>query len=805
MKSGHRILSLFSAIVTMLVALPMHAQQTTVFDENKYYTLQTGTPVSYLCAVSGNEGTLRKSAAAPSYSDFDSFLWKIVGNDTEGYTLQNKSNGRYVQDPATIGAAAKVRMTANADDASRYKFVNSQFQLVSNPSWYLASYSNNHNYMAIHNVSGYSGSKITGTAINLIPAPEEGANAVTGNGTIAILNAGNYITNRDADGNVKYDKVPRGKAWQITVEVGNEAANSYNEWGSTILASTINPFDNNYWNNFQLYQHSTSHNKSPNVLNFKSSYQYDHIIAGNASLYDAAGGKFKDYKVIIRYDGDKVYTIRTIVGNEDEVYNNVWISDRQQDDISVMSCALPEGTNLKSLAISIAEESNLMEDVDYAIQNIGSKKYVDGLFTDHLLSSDIIASSAGKFQIKWTGSKDLVYTDTDGGLHNSFLLKVESADGTWKWVKADFSLTDNEEDAQPFIYSGNSKTIQPITAKEVVGSSWRADGSDKWMFGFFANFLVEISGNNNGGLKYKNSTYKNGNYIYLPASVEVNQMANASLPGFRAVISKGDVSLKVAYSPLNPVYYVFTEKTTGAETIYYWDKSQSRLIQYAPNNGGVDEWGEKGDASQWTITESASIPYSVAAFGYGTFVSGTRHAIPSGMQCYIAKAAGESSIRFEEITGEIPAFEPVLVKASQGSYSLPVIASGNDKTSIDAAVAVSGNLLTGTLVTISSAHSGTDYTEYTLQKRDDLPKICPFSGTTLKGFRAYFKTSTLFPSGAKAESMYVIFGDDATEIISLDARQNGAGVIYDISGRKVIGSSAKGGVYIKNGKKFIKK
>lgn len=658
-------------------------------------------------------------------------------------------------------------------------------------------------------VAYYIGSQ-SGITYKNAPNPTEGVNAVTGeNKTIWSLDAKNYITNTSGN----YTNVPEGKAWQMEMVVQNTNTNtsvtdpSFNQWGSCILSSTSDPLNTYYWGNFQIYQHAPTHS-SPNTLNFKSSKGdgLDHIIAQGASVAN------KNYKVIVRNNGSSVYIVRTIMldGSLNEtqnVYDNVWMSARPQEAISQMSCALPKGINLNSLKISIAEESNLLEGVDYAIQNIGSKDYLTG---GGDLAYSAYAGDAAKYQIEWTGIQDLTYSETDGGLHNSFYLKKWNAtNSTWEYIQSN-------ENKTPFIYT-TSKHVAPITAQNVLETGWVIDGNATWEFDFFANFYVEVAGNANGGMRYrKGSDYANaanGEYIELPSSVSEDQLANTSCVGYSAAVSKQDIRLKVAYTALTDGYYNFTSKSLGTTTLYYFESAKRGsddkkcLITYKDTPGTLTAWGDDfGDVSKYTIAREADVPVSISGAGYATFYSGIPHTIPSGVTCYIAKLITKKptdeevgSIRLYPVTGGVlPANTPVVLKGAQASYTFV------ERSNAAGAMDCSGNLLSGNMESMPSGSDASTQKQYTLQKpNNEEIGFYLYSGATLGGFKAYLPVGPV-PASVRLRGFAFGFDDGDVTGVSEHAASTDAVSIYDLMGRKV--QTVSRGLYIVNGKKvFINK
>lgn len=638
---------------------------------------------------------------------------------------------------------------------------------------------------------------------------------ITGaNNTVWSLDAKNYITNTSGH----YTNVPNNKAWQMEMIVQNTTTEgqtdpSFNKWGSCILSSNGDPLNTYYWGDFQIYQHAPTHS-SPNTLNFKSSKAdgNDHIIAQGASV------KNKSYKVIVRFNGNNIYIIRTIILDNNlqetnQVYNNVWVSARPQNPITQMSCALPTGLNLHTLKISIAEESNLLDGVDYAIQNKVTKDYLNGGSSSNSYSA--YAGDAAKLQIEWTGSQDLTYSEGDGGLHNSFYIKVVDAD---KYLGASNTLVGDKSSAQPFIYTTNNR-IAPITAKNTLGTEWAINTTNNtWDFDFFANFYVEVAGNNNGGLLYqkggKQQTATNGNYIELPSGVLVEQMANSSQVGYSAAISKADIRLKVAYTPLDNTFYNITEKSSSQTNLYYWYKDQNKLVTYSTTNsqsGNVTEWGDKGDCSKYTIEKAASIPVKLNRDTqgdnkyYGSIYCPNPLTLPEGVRALRLEKVDDDKYLLRPILSNgaevkvLPANTPaVLVSDSESDLSGNWPLNLNDWTP-----APTVNLFTGSYVDKDNPGSGqgANSSIYVLSGKNGIG-FYPYTGAMIPAFKPYYEA----PQATQQNISRFMFVFDDVETscmpVVFDDVATTPSVVYDLMGRRV-SAVQKGRLYIINGKKCL--
>lgn len=692
---------------------------------------------------------------------------------------------------------------------------------------------------------------------DFVTAPTQGQTTpyVKGNGKVQLMHAKDYITNKDALGNVKYDKVPEGKAWQMVMDVTHTSGqkSSYNKWGSCILASEADPINTFYWNNFQIFEHQVS----KGTLNFKSNKGdgNDHVIAQGHKVGDATNG-YEDYRVTVRYDGGNVYLIRTEILEKDGegnysvkkypndytdvnlrgknmVFNNVWFAARVQHDIDIMSTALPVGTNIKKLEISIAEESNLMEDVEYAIQNERTSEYLSCHYQngpdEHYLGAD----RASKFMIEFTKQNDLAYHDGDGGLHPTIYIKAEVYNEKtetieWKYIGLDNKPVDTKAEAIPFLYSDNSKMIEPISNSvngENVTSSkeaaWSIADFNRWNFVFFGNYLVKITKGNIdvnteefGGITYKRNPFRNNEYVSLPTNAQQYQMPNTSEIGYSATITKDGTMLRVNYTPLEDTFYNITDLDlfgTGTK-LYYWNASEKKLVSYDTTNSqsGLDgEWNKVidanttnlfGDCSRYTIEKATAIPVKISQSGdkyYGSIYCPNAITLPEGVKAYrLASITSDRKYLLKPIEGSILAANTPAVLISESN------ASGD--WAVDARSSLSmgdTNLFQGVSEQTANPDSGqgTNSSIYVLGSKSGIG-FYPYSGAKIPAFKAYYK---LPAQQAKPVSFYFAFDEDVTGITDTTGINKEGSIVYDLMGRRVT-NMIKGKVYIINGEKFVK-
>lgn len=217
---------------------------------------------------------------------------------------------------------------------------------------------------------------------------------------------------------------------------------------------------------------------------------------------------------------------------------------------------------------------------------------------------------------------------------------------------------------------------------------------------------------------------------------------------------------------------LFTKKTTENETDYYYTDAG-----YAMANGvGYRFW----------LEDVTTLPVNVSAAGYATLYAPVALKIPDSVEAYTASFE-DNSVALTPLTDVIPANTGVVIEAAKGNYNFTI--STSDATAQSDLV---GSMLTETVAANQAA--------YILGKNAEAVGFYKLNGTdrTIKGGRAYY----VAPSG---EAAAFLFNGTTTGIEAIEAALNDVNAsIYDLSGRKVA-NAIKGGVYIKNGKKFIVK
>ena len=211
------------------------------------------------------------------------------------------------------------------------------------------------------------------------------------------------------------------------------------------------------------------------------------------------------------------------------------------------------------------------------------------------------------------------------------------------------------------------------------------------------------------------------------------------------------------------------------------------------NSYGDDKFSTDFMFEEVTSTDYAGHPVTFTAStdgkAYATLNLPFATTIPAGVTAYKKGESTASSVKLEVYKNEmevLPANTPVLLQANEAG----------EKTFAPAAYeAQKATGFSGTLAATAVTAANT----YILAKDGDAVKFCKLStaSNTVNANKAYFTLA------AAANALNFDFGGVTTGIENAVADKANNAPIYDLSGRRVM-NAVKGGIYIQNGKKFVK-
>ncbi len=184
---------------------------------------------------------------------------------------------------------------------------------------------------------------------------------------------------------------------------------------------------------------------------------------------------------------------------------------------------------------------------------------------------------------------------------------------------------------------------------------------------------------------------------------------------------------------------------------------------------------------EFTPAEAPTITATITAAGYATFSSLFEVEIPDGVEAYYASASEGSTVTMTSIDGGvIPAGTGVVLKGAEGSYTMAV---SNTGATLDGTNLLKANIADRTPIE-------TEY--YTLAAGPTFKKS---TGGILAAGKAYL----VLPSASAR--IDIVFDGEATGI-SEQKTTTEDNTVYNLNGIRV--SQPTKGLYIKNGKKFVR-
>lgn len=255
---------------------------------------------------------------------------------------------------------------------------------------------------------------------------------------------------------------------------------------------------------------------------------------------------------------------------------------------------------------------------------------------------------------------------------------------------------------------------------------------------------------------------------------------NDSFLGYKGIADGAEVTFKAA-SEAKGEYNVVYKPSDNVDRKLYTQVSNGKYF--------TDAWDadKNHNCCRFWLEAVNSLPVSVSAAGYATLYAPVALTIPQNVQAYTATFA-DNNVTLTPIEGTIPANTGVVIEAAEGTYNFVITT-----TDATAKSDLTGNVATANVDAASAA--------YILGKTDaEGVGFFKLNSTdrAIKGGRAYY----VAPSGAAAA---YLFNGNVTGLEAIKTALNDANApIYDLSGRKVA-KAVKGGLYIKNGQKFIVK
>lgn len=256
--------------------------------------------------------------------------------------------------------------------------------------------------------------------------------------------------------------------------------------------------------------------------------------------------------------------------------------------------------------------------------------------------------------------------------------------------------------------------------------------------------------------------------------------SNSNFLGYNGIADGTVVTFKAA-TESHGEYNVVYKASDGANRKLYAQVSNSKYYTDAY------DVNINHNRCRFWVEAVTSLPVSVSAAGYATLYAPVALTIPQNVQAYTASFA-DNNVTLTPIEGTIPANTGVVIEAAEGTYNFAITTTEATATSD-----LRGDVATANVDAASAAYilGKTDAQGVGFFKLNSTDR-------EIKGGRAYY----VAPNGGAAA---YLFNGNVTGLEAIKTALNDANApIYDLSGRKVA-KAVKGGLYIKNGQKFIVK
>jgi hypothetical protein len=243
--------------------------------------------------------------------------------------------------------------------------------------------------------------------------------------------------------------------------------------------------------------------------------------------------------------------------------------------------------------------------------------------------------------------------------------------------------------------------------------------------------------------------------------------------------------------PASTITFAGSPRKAGTYTIM----SADRYLHYKEYGGAVEIDRCSSDTERqhdWYITEVTELPVTITEAGYATFYAPVEVTLPAEVTAHTVTANGEVATLSDAIS-VVPAENGVILAGDAGTYNLAV--SNTDAKNLEGALA---GTVAKTLVTKETG------AYYVLGVAEGVVGLYnPINGENKGAFyNAGHKAYWHIPAASQTAGFR--FGGNTTAIESVLNGVDANAPIYDLSGRRV-NNAVKGGIYIKNGKKFIVK
>lgn len=433
---------------------------------------------------------------------------------------------------------------------------------------------------------------------------------------------------------------------------------------------------------------------------------------------------------------------------------------------------------------------------NYYLYNIGNGKFM-GVQASNNASVPFVEVPFGKkltFKTSSNPKYPIMFSTNNAAVVNH---STSYGDGCISWTGGWGTLNDGGSNHKVELVGNASEEVMAKIEKLVAV---REIGYFR-LKGYSENYIDASSIYNNANAKYGQMSMKSNDACNLAGTIfyfgDDNKFLNYATGTYVCVgreiaAINGDNAKNTTWefylSSVENKYKLYgTYQDNGTKNVWLHDNSGNRADRCS------SESDHANTTHSWTIEKVTSLPVTITAAKYATFYAPVAVEVPEGVTAHTVTINGEWATLSEALE---------VIPANTGVVLHSETADTYDFAITDDVEAIEGNALRGTAATTYFTEAGTYYALGLVEGEVGFYKDS-FNSNRFQNnsHKAYLYV----PNASNASAFKFRFENGTTAIESV--LNNGADTnapIYDLSGRRVM-NAVKGGIYIKNGKKFIVK
>lgn len=341
-----------------------------------------------------------------------------------------------------------------------------------------------------------------------------------------------------------------------------------------------------------------------------------------------------------------------------------------------------------------------------------------------------------------------------------------------------------DENTGELLYDASVAGTAKITAT-FAGNDWYKSGS--------ANYTITIIDPNAKGTKYNPYTVAEvidgtatGSNIYVRGFIVGEYVGKTTDPRTSGFTTDANIAIADVFtdSPTAGGSIPVALPTNALKTAWGNKTNSGAFLQYEILvKGNIDSYFSVNGIKSTTEVTAVSVPVAISDAGWATYCSSKALDFTdvTGLTAYTASKEGDV-VKFNKVTGKVPANEGLLVKGA--TTNIPVCASASAIENLLVGVTVNTNKDANTIFVLKNGANGIGFYKNT-------------NAFTVRANSAYLDATDV----AGARTFIALDDEETTNIDLTSVFSKGNGVVYDLQGRRV--AQPTKGLYIVNGKKIV--